>query len=102
MKSGLRILLIEDNRDAALTLQMLLSLHGHDVRIGFDGPEGLKAAHSFLPHVVISDLGLPGELDGYAVASAIREDPSLPPIYLIALSGYGQDDDRARGCQRWV
>lgn len=94
--AGLRILLIEDNRDAALTLQMLLSLQGHEVRIGFDGPEGLTTARSFRPHVVISDLGLPGELDGYAVASALREDPSLPPIYLIALSGYGQDDDRQR------
>jgi len=94
--TGLRILLIEDNRDAALTLQMLLSLQGHEVRIGFDGPEGLNTAQVFRPHVVISDLGLPGEMDGYAVASALREDPSLPPIYLIALSGYGQDDDRQR------
>ncbi|MES2788204.1 MAG: response regulator [Planctomycetota bacterium] len=93
---NLRILLIEDNRDAAKSLQLLLSLQGHEVQIAFDGQSGLEIARSWHPDVVISDLGLPGEKDGYGVAEALRADPSLSEVYLIALSGYGQDDDRRR------
>jgi signal transduction histidine kinase len=92
----LRILVIEDNRDAALSLQLLLSLHGHEVNVAFDGRAGLNAAREFGPDVVISDLGLPGELNGYDVAKFLRDDPSLGSPFLIALSGYGQDEDRKR------
>jgi len=92
----LRILIVEDNRDAAKTLQLLLSLHGHEVSVAFDGRSGLDKARTFQPDVLISDLGLPGELDGYAVARAVRADPELAGVYLIALSGYGQEDDRRR------
>ncbi len=91
-----RILIVEDNRDAAKTLQLLLSLHGHEVDVAFDGRSGLDKARTFRPDVLISDLGLPGELDGYAVARAVRAEPELAGVYLIALSGYGQEDDRRR------
>jgi signal transduction histidine kinase len=92
----LKILLVEDNRDAAISLQRLLSLLGHEVNVSFNGRDGLAAARAILPDVVISDLGLPGEVDGYAVATALRADPLLQRVYLIALSGYGQEDDRRR------
>ncbi len=92
----LRILLVEDNRDAAVTLKLMLALMGHDVAVAYDGDEGLAMARTFLPDVVISDLGLPGKLDGYALANKLRAEPTLAGVYLIALSGYGQDDDRVR------
>lgn len=92
----LRVLLVEDNRDAALTLQQLLSLLGYEVEVAFDGTTGIETARSFKPDVVVSDLGLPGDVDGYGVASALKADPDLDGTYLIALSGYGQDDDRRR------
>ena len=95
----LHVLVIEDNRDAAESLQMLLTLLGHDVQVAFDGRAGLTAAAVSRPDVLVSDLGLPGELDGYAVARAVRADPTLAPTYLIALSGYGQDDDRRQAQQ---
>jgi signal transduction histidine kinase len=93
---SLRILVIEDNRDAAKSLQLLLSIQGHEVAVAFDGLTGLTTAREFCPTVVISDLGLPGEQDGYAVARAMRNDPVLAGVYLIAMSGYGQDEDRRR------
>lgn len=93
---GLRILVVEDNRDSATSLQMLLSLLCHTVAVAFDGSSGLQMAREFQPDVVISDLGLPGELDGYALALEIRSDPQLSNIQLVALSGYGQDEDRKR------
>jgi signal transduction histidine kinase len=91
----LSILVIEDNTDSAKSLQMLLSLHGHRVDIAHDGSEGLVVAKSNRPDVVISDLGLPG-IDGYALAKQIKSDPCLRSAYLVALSGYGREDDRKR------
>lgn len=91
-----RILVIEDYKDAAKTMQMLLELLGHVVQIAFDGPSGLQACQTFHPDVIISDLGLPGEMNGYEVARAIRRNPLLANTYLIALSGYGQQDDRQK------
>ncbi|WP_238602396.1 response regulator [Fimbriiglobus ruber] len=93
---GLRILVVEDNRDAAESLQMLLSMLGHRVDVAFDGSAGVAAAKKLRPDVLVSDLGLPGEMTGYAVAKAVRTDPSLARVYLISLSGYGHDDDRRR------
>lgn len=92
----LKILLVEDNHDAAVTLQQLLSLLGHEVVTAFDGQAGIIEARRFQPDVVISDLGLPGELDGYAFANELRSDPATRHIYLMALSGYGQETDRRK------
>lgn len=92
----LHVLIIEDNQDAAETLGELLELGGHDVKLAFDGAAGVAAAREARPDVVISDLGLPGELDGYAVARALRADPALQGVCLIALSGYASEDARRR------
>lgn len=95
-ENGLKILVIEDNRDAAESLRVLLSLLGNKVEVAYDGVAGLDAARQFRPEVLVSDLGLPGDTDGYAVARAMRADPALSDVFLVALSGYGQDDDRRR------
>ncbi|MFD0669377.1 hybrid sensor histidine kinase/response regulator [Ramlibacter sp. MAHUQ-53] len=89
-----RILVIEDNEDAAQTLADLLALGGHAVRVAATGEAGIAAAREFRPQVVISDIGLAGALDGYAVARALRAEPALPGLRLVALSGYA--DARAR------
>lgn len=89
----LRILIIEDNADAARTLAKLLKRYGHVVEMAHDGVAGLEAARSGKPEVVLCDLGLP-EMDGYEVARALRTDPATESIRLIAVSGYGQDEDR--------
>ncbi|GEJ55486.1 hybrid sensor histidine kinase/response regulator [Anaeromyxobacter diazotrophicus] len=92
-----RVLIIEDNVDAAEALRELLELHRHQVGVAFSGPEGLAKAHELRPEIVICDIGLPG-MDGCEVARAIRadEDEALRGAYLIALSGYAQPDDLRR------
>src|SRR5690606_19887487 len=67
---------------------------GHDVHLAYDGASGLDLIKRLRPDVVLSDIGLPGTLDGYGVAQSTRADPSLGTTYLVALSGYGQEDDR--------
>lgn len=94
--SALRILVVEDNTDAAATLGELLELDGHQVELSHDAVAGLDKARQFHPHVVISDLGLPGTLDGYGLARALRADPELASIRLIALSGYADQAARLR------
>lgn len=95
-KAALRVLIVEDNRDSAKTLQLLLSLFGHQTEVAGDGQAGLTATRAYQPHVVVSDLGLPGAMDGFAFARAVRADQSLNEVVLIALSGYGQEEDRRR------
>ncbi len=87
---------MEDNQDAAHSLQTLLSFLGHEVEVAFDGDSGLAAARRLQPQIVVSDLGLPGEIDGYAIARTLRGDPAFANVHLIALSGYGQEDNRRR------
>ena len=72
---------------------MLLSLDGHLVETADDGPRGLERARELRPHVVLCDIGLPGEMDGYAVARTLRAESDLAPLRLVALTGYGQEDD---------
>jgi signal transduction histidine kinase len=90
-----RILVVDDNIDAAESLGTMLAYSGHDVRVAHGGVEALTAAREFSPNVMILDLGMP-EMDGYAVARAVRSDPRFATTRLIALSGYGQPDDRRR------
>jgi signal transduction histidine kinase len=90
-----RILVVDDNIDAAESLGTMLAYSGHDVRVAHGGVEALSAARDFSPNVMILDLGMP-EMDGYAVARAVRSDPRFASTRLIALSGYGQPDDRRR------
>lgn len=91
----LRILVVEDNRDAAETLRDILEMFGHEVEVAYSGPAGVEAARQFRPEVVLCDLGLPG-MDGYAVATELRRDPSTASAGIIAISGYGQEEDRRR------
>jgi PAS domain S-box-containing protein len=89
----LRVLVIEDNVDAAETLHDLLELFGYRVTVANSGPEGIETARSFRPQVVLCDIGLPG-MDGYAVARQLRQEPAVAGARLIALTGYGRDSDR--------
>ncbi|HYH46505.1 MAG TPA: ATP-binding protein [Thermoanaerobaculia bacterium] len=90
---GLRILLVEDNVDAAEMLGELLELSGHQVETAHSGPAGLEAARRFLPEVVLCDIGLPG-MDGYEVCRQLRADPVTRGAHLVALTGYGGESDR--------
>ena len=90
-----KILIVDDNVDAADSLGVMLSYFGHETRVVYSGREALLRAREFAPDTLILDLGMP-EMDGYAVARAVRSDPSLRRVQLIALSGYGQEEDRRR------
>ncbi len=95
----LRVLVIEDNEDTAESMQWLLELGGHEVAVAHNGPAGLDLARVFRPDVVLCDIGLPGSMDGYAVARALRADPKLLGVRAIALSGYGQAEDQRKARQ---
>jgi CheY-like chemotaxis protein len=90
-----RVLVVEDNPDAAETLKSALEMGGHVVETVATGPEALALARKLPPDVVLCDIGLPG-MDGYDVARAFRSDPALQGIALIALSGYASPDDVER------
>jgi len=93
MGLSLRVLVVEDNKDVARLLELLLKKSGHDVRTAYDGHAALEAASDFLPQVVLLDIGLPG-IDGYGVAKRLRQDSNLTDVMLIAMTGYGQESDR--------
>ena len=94
-KRRLRMLVVDDNRDAAQALGMLLELMDHDVRIANDGADALRMAATHEPDLVLLDIGMPG-MDGYEVARQLRSSPMAARTKIIALSGYGQDADRRR------
>jgi len=94
-----RCLVIEDHEDAAESMALLLRLAGHEAEVALDAGAGLEKARQFLPEVVLCDIGLPGAMDGYGLARAFRADPGLPPAFLIALTGYGQEEDRRRALE---
>jgi two-component system CheB/CheR fusion protein len=93
-----RVLVIEDNADAAASLQLLLTLEGHAAAVAQNGPDGLALALEFRPEVLLCDIGLP-EMDGYEVARAFRSNPALAGTYLIALTGYGLPEDVQRSME---
>jgi CheY-like chemotaxis protein len=93
--SGYRLLVVDDNRDAANSLAMLLRLKGHEVRVAFSGASALELLQTYRPDVVFLDIGMPG-MDGYEVARQIRQTPGLEKIVLAALTGWGQQEDRRR------
>jgi PAS domain S-box-containing protein len=90
-----RVLVIEDNVDAADSLKQLLEISGHDVQVAYDGPTGLEVAKRFRPDVVLCDIGLPG-MSGYEVAHAFRADGDLRSARLVALTGYAAPEDKQR------
>jgi two-component system CheB/CheR fusion protein len=90
-----RVLVIEDNVDAAASLQEVLELGSHAVSVAHTGPEGLEKARAFDPDIVFCDIGLPG-MDGYQIARSIRADPELKSLVLVALTGYAGPEDVSR------
>jgi PAS domain S-box-containing protein len=90
---GLRVLVVDDNIDAAETLATLLELRGHEARLAHTGPAALDAAAAFAPDLIFLDIGLPG-FNGYEVARRLRADPALAQPMLVALTGWGTDEDR--------
>lgn len=94
-KTHIRILVVEDNRDAAESLRILLELCGYEVTVAFTGLEGVKAAETLRPDIVLCDIGLP-EMDGFDVARTLRRNPETAVARLIAVTGYAAQEDRQR------
>lgn len=92
---GRRVLVVDDNRDAGESLALLLELGGHTTQVAFSGPQALSMVQEFQPQLVFLDIGMPG-MDGCQVATALRKDPRTRNLFLVALTGWGADDDRAR------
>jgi PAS domain S-box-containing protein len=90
-----RVLIVDDNVDAAETLQMVVSTMGHDAETVHDGAAALDAARRQKPDIVLLDISMPG-MDGFTVARSIRGEPALRDIRVVALTGFGQQDDRRR------
>ena len=91
----LRVLVVDDNQDAAETLAFLMRLEGHTVEVAFDGPTALSEAKKLRPQVVLLDVGMPG-MDGYEVVRELRAREPTKSAVIVALTGYGQPEDRAR------
>jgi CheY-like chemotaxis protein len=95
---GVKVLVVEDNRDSAESLRKLLYYSGYEVAVAYTGQEGLRAARRMRPDVVLCDIGLP-DSNGFVVASALREEPETAGARLIAVTAYGEDEDRRRALQ---
>jgi CheY-like chemotaxis protein len=95
IKQGSRILVVDDKVDTAEGLARLLKLLGNDVRVALHGKAAIETARTFRPEFVLLDIGLPG-MDGYEVAATLRKDDSYKDTIIVAVSGYGQEDDRRR------
>ena len=91
----LKVVVVDDSQDVAESLAMVLGLWGHEALIAGDGPAALELAMRHQPDVVLSDVGLPG-MDGFELARRLRESTGCPRALLVALSGYGQEEDRRR------
>jgi PAS domain S-box-containing protein len=94
----LRVLVVDDSRDLAQSIKILLELSGHDVRMAHDGPAALEAYRSYKPDVVLLDVGLPG-MSGYEVASRLRTERETDATMVVAVSGYGQEEDKLRALE---
>jgi signal transduction histidine kinase len=93
-----RVLVVDDNSDAAESLAILIRLLGHETRTAYSGPTGIEVAVGFSPDVVFLDIGLPG-MNGYDVAMRLRKEPSLVGTMLVALTGWGSDEDQQRSSE---
>ena len=91
----MKVLVADDNRDAAVSLSMLVELLGHEVRTVFGGEEALAVAADFRPQVVLMDLGMPG-IDGYEACRRMRAQPWGLTMAVIAVTGWGQEEDRRK------
>jgi PAS domain S-box-containing protein len=93
--SGHRLLVVDDNRDAANSLAMLLRMQGYEVRVAHGGAEALAITKTYTPEMIFLDIGMPG-MDGYEVARKLRAQPGLGSVVIAALTGWGQEEDRRR------
>jgi two-component system OmpR family response regulator len=101
MAAQLRVLLVEDLEDCALTTAQLLRLYGHDVEIAGNGSDALRMVKAYDPHVVALDLGLPG-MDGYEVAKRIKQRANGKTPTMIAISGHGTQEDRRKSAEAGI
>ena len=90
--------MVDDNTDSARGMARFLKVSGHHVAVAHDGVDAIEAAREEKPEVILLDIGLPG-MDGYQVASALREEPLCRDALIIAISGYGQQEDRRRSTE---
>lgn len=93
--AGLRVLVVDDHIDGAEMLAAMLGLAGHEIKTAHNGPDALAEARAFRPEIVFLDIGLPG-MSGYDVATQIRGDTTLAGPFLVALTGWGSEDDKRR------
>jgi CheY-like chemotaxis protein len=98
MAGQLRVLIVEDNRDAADSLKMLLELLGHEARVACTGPEGVAATHAYTPDVLLCDIGLPG-CSGWEVVRKVHQDPTAMGVRCVAITGYATAEDRRRSAE---
>jgi CheY-like chemotaxis protein len=96
--AALRVLVVDDNRDAADSLALLLRLAGYEVQVAYTGSDALEAVRSFQPQVLLQDLQMP-DMSGYDVARRLREQPAAKKVVLVAVSGHGSEGDRRRSLE---
>ena len=94
--SPIKVMVVDDNRDAAILMGRLLRTLGNDVQVVHDGFSALEMAQQFRPDAVLLDIGLP-EMDGYDTARMLRELPACKDVLIIAVTGWGQEEDREKG-----
>jgi CheY-like chemotaxis protein len=94
-RRALRVLVVDDNQDAANALRLLLEGDGHEVKLAGDGVSGLALAREYKPDYLLLDIGLP-RLSGYDIAASLRADPAMKDTTIVAVTGYGQVHDRSR------
>ena len=98
-KSGrLRILIVDDNVEGGQLLRALLAQRGHDVSVAVSGEEAVRVARDILPHIGLLDIGMPG-MDGYALAEHFRHDPLHSSMFLVAVTGWAQEEDKRRATE---
>jgi two-component system CheB/CheR fusion protein len=101
LRTSRRILVVDDNVDSAESLGQFLEMVGHQIRTAYNGPAGLETARAYRPEIVLLDISMPG-MDGYELARRLRQEPGLERVLLVALTGYGQDEDRRRSRQATI
>jgi CheY-like chemotaxis protein len=95
---ALRLLVVDDHQECANSLGRLLKSVGHEVRVAYDGPAALEAARALEPHAVLQDIRMP-DMNGYELARCLRAQSTTRHMLLVALTGYGSDEDRRRSCE---
>jgi CheY-like chemotaxis protein len=98
MLPSLRVLIVDDNRDAATSLADLMKITGNETHTAHDGQEAVEAAARLRPDVIVLDIGLP-KMNGFEACRKIREQPWSKTIVMVALTGWGQDDDRRKSAE---